>query len=388
VTTSHWFRPHLFRVPDVATDVAVVGGGYAGLATAYWLTETRPDLRVTVVDRAACGAGASGRNAGFLTMGSAAFYNGLARRWGAPRARAVLGFAAESLELVNQHILKASPEVKFERTASQTLFQTESQLAGWRDPAFAPDEFNFRWRDGGALPEALRGRFAGAYEACPEYKVNPVQLLGSLKKLLESRRVQIVEGSSAFRLTPEGVATEVNAVRARQVVLALNGYLPQFHPAFAGVVTPRRAQMLAVELESEFDGPGLYYDPLERVYWRKTQEKVLVIGGKRLVDEAGETGDFEKISPAVQDALEHYLRDRLGFRYTVLNRWSGVMGFTEHELPFVDRLAAPVPTVVVGGFSGHGMGLGFNAGREAAALVTGAATGSFFTQFKRAEICL
>jgi glycine/D-amino acid oxidase-like deaminating enzyme len=64
------------------------------------------------------------------------------------------------------------------------------------------------------------------------------------------------------------------------------------------------------------------------------------------------------------------------------------MGFTESELPIIDCLAAPVPTVVVGGFSGHGMGLGFNAGREAAALVTGEKAVSFFGPIKHSEIVL
>jgi glycine/D-amino acid oxidase-like deaminating enzyme len=269
-----------------------------------------------------------------------------------------------------------------------TLFQTESQLAEWSDQRFAPNRFNFHWKKNVELPEALRRKFVGAFENGPEFKVNPLQLLSSLKKLLESRKVQFVESSSAFELTQDGVLTELNTIRARQVVLAMNGYLPQFHQLFSTHIVPRRAQMLAVEVDENLDCPSLYYDPPERVYWRKSQDNVLLIGGKRLLDEEGETGDFEKVSPKIQKGLEDYLTGQLGVRYRIINRWSGTMAFTEHELPLLQKIIAPLETYVVGGFSGHGMGLGFRSGLEVARLVTGESSHSFFEQFKRADIQL
>ena len=47
-------------------DVVVVGGGYAGLWTAWAVAEAEPDARVVVLEAETCGAGPSGRNAGFL----------------------------------------------------------------------------------------------------------------------------------------------------------------------------------------------------------------------------------------------------------------------------------------------------------------------------------
>jgi glycine/D-amino acid oxidase-like deaminating enzyme len=64
------------------------------------------------------------------------------------------------------------------------------------------------------------------------------------------------------------------------------------------------------------------------------------------------------------------------------------MGFTEHELPFVTKVQAPLESFVVGGFSGHGMGLGFHTAREVAELVCGKKDESFFSQFKRIKINL
>ncbi len=388
MTTSHWQRQHSFKISDISTDVLIVGGGYVGLSTAFWLTEMRPDLKITVLDRATCGSGASGRNAGFLTMGSASFYKSLSTKWGVEKALLIHRFARESLELVHQNILHSSPEVKYEKTGSMTLFQSEDQLKTWQSAVFDSSKFDFTWKSNAEMPDSLQSKFFGGYEMGPEYKVNPIQLLVTLKNLLESRKVQIVENASAFELFSEGVKTEVNIIKAKQVVLALNGYLPEFHPHFKDSIVPRRAQMLAVEFEETLNCPHLYYDPPERVYWRKTHEKVLVIGGKRLLDEEGETGDFEKISPVIQKGLEQYVQDQLGLKYKVINRWSGTMGFTEHELPLVGKVNAPVETYMVGGFSGHGMGLGFRTAKDVAELVTGVNKESFFSQFKKGDFTL
>lgn len=388
MTTSHWIRQKYGKTPDISTDVLIIGGGYVGLSTAYWLTELRPDLKITILEKSFCGAGASGRNAGFLTKGSASFYKSLTQKWGEAKASDLYRFAEGSLELAHQHILKKSPEINYVPSSSLTLFQSEEQFASWQNNGFDPEKFNFLWNDQTKLPAPLKTRFFGAFENSPEYKINPIELLGSIKKIIEARNVKIIESSMAFEITASGVQTETNTINSKQVVMALNGYFPQFNAIFKDAFVPRRAQMLAVEIEDGFDCPGLHYDPPGRVYWRKAQNNVLLIGGKRLLDEAGEKGEFEKISPIIQNGLERYIRDQLGLKYKVINRWSGIMGFTEHELPLVGKIEAPIETFLIGGFSGHGMGLGFASAKDVAELVTGVRKESFFSNFKKAEFSL
>jgi glycine/D-amino acid oxidase-like deaminating enzyme len=383
MTTSLWSRPHSFKVSDVMTDVLIIGGGYAGLSTAYWLTEMKPDLKITIIERQNIGAGASGRNAGFLTKGSAAFYKKLNHEWGTERAKKIFHFADQSIEMVHQQILKSSPEIKFEKTTSLTLLTQEATFNNWKEDNFKANEFNFDWISHSQLAPALNRAFFGAYEVSQEFKINPIQLLQSLKKKLESRKVQIIEGVSAFDIQDEVVYTETNIIKAKQVVVALNGYLPQFHQLFKNVVTPQRAQMLAVELGVDVGSPSLHYDPEDRVYWRKSQDNLLLIGGKRLLDEKEENGDFEKLNPVIQNGLENYLKEKIAIEYKVIHRWSGIMGFTKNELPIISRMKNSAQTFVIGGFSGHGMGLGFHCAKEMAEMVCGLREKSFFSDFER-----
>src|SRR5262249_15966617 len=52
---------------DLDVDVAIVGAGYTGLWTAYYLTEADPSLRIVVVEANIAGYGASGRNGGWCS---------------------------------------------------------------------------------------------------------------------------------------------------------------------------------------------------------------------------------------------------------------------------------------------------------------------------------
>ena len=81
---SYWwqalggFPPRRASLPGpLEADVCIVGGGYTGLWTAYYLAERRPDARIVVLEAAFAGYGASGRNGGWVTSelpGSRAIY--------------------------------------------------------------------------------------------------------------------------------------------------------------------------------------------------------------------------------------------------------------------------------------------------------------------------
>src|SRR5580693_5013881 len=52
---------------DINADVVIVGGGFTGLWTAYFLTEANPKLRIVVLEQDICGGGPSARNGGFAS---------------------------------------------------------------------------------------------------------------------------------------------------------------------------------------------------------------------------------------------------------------------------------------------------------------------------------
>jgi glycine/D-amino acid oxidase-like deaminating enzyme len=65
------FRPRAEKLPS-SVDVAVIGGGFAGLAAAAWLKRLAPEKSVVVLEAFAIGAGASGRTGGMALAETAA----------------------------------------------------------------------------------------------------------------------------------------------------------------------------------------------------------------------------------------------------------------------------------------------------------------------------
>jgi glycine/D-amino acid oxidase-like deaminating enzyme len=79
-------------------DVCIVGGGYTGLWTAYYLAQAAPELRIVVLESEFCGYGASGRNGGWLST----LLPGPARRYGpgVEQLRAAMRASLDEVERV------------------------------------------------------------------------------------------------------------------------------------------------------------------------------------------------------------------------------------------------------------------------------------------------
>jgi gamma-glutamylputrescine oxidase len=381
MTISYWNRLPISKNVDLKCDVVIVGGGYSGLSTAFWLTEKAPHLEIVILDRLSVGNGASGRNAGFLTKGSAAFYYHLSNKWGLKAAQDIFDFADQSVKLAYEFILKDSTDLIFEKTTSKTVITSQDYKNQWNLTGFKPEEFQFQWIPSDKLYDPLKNKFLGAYESNFEFKINPKQFIQCLKKKLEHRGVKFIEDLSAFKVHENKVMTELNAISADQIVLALNGYFPRFHSKFKDLIHPSRAQMLAIELDGYFECSSLHYDPLDRIYWRLSDGHKLLIGGKRLLDPKTEECDFEGVNPLIQEGLESYVSKLFGVSFKTIHRWSGIMGFTDTELPIISKTSNHDNVFVIGGFSGHGMGLGFHSGREMSQIILGSKKQSFFSQF-------
>jgi len=320
------------------SDVIIVGGGFIGLSVAYWLMKTKPLLKITILDSQALGEGASGRNAGFLTKGSLSFYEHLSLSWGKSAAEDIYDFAQESINLVLS-------ELKFEDFLSTSSFTLYPSIK----------EFNFK---GFSRVRAILPQIKDCFEVRGEVSINPMRLLKELEARVREKGVAIFRGVECFQLIGKTVHTNFGNISGEQIVLALNGHINTLVP---GLVAPQRAQMLCVELERDVLLPGLMYAPDDRVYFKSIGERKLVIGGKRLVEPIAENTAILGINLNIQTALENYVISNIGSIKTVHARWSGIMGFSSDELPIIEKKEN---YYLIAGFSGHGMGFGFNASRN------------------------
>jgi glycine/D-amino acid oxidase-like deaminating enzyme len=122
---------------DARCDVAVVGGGFAGLSAAYHLMRARPDLDIVLLESAGVGSGASGRNTGMLGPRVGGTILDLHRRYGDAEARRLYGLSLEAVEHVKALIAAEGIACELEDTP-------QGWLPGFLGCRKAPSTFSLK----------------------------------------------------------------------------------------------------------------------------------------------------------------------------------------------------------------------------------------------------
>ena len=217
-------------------DVVVVGGGFSGLWTAWYLLARDPALDVLVIEAETVGFGASGRNGAWLSPGLGVTPGELARRSSPGIAAATIRAMRDTVDEVERVCVEADIDAQVrrggilrvargphERPALDASLQVMREL-GVDDglELLGPDELHQRVAVGGA-----EGALFDPYGAV----VHPGRLVRGLARRLEGRGATIVEGTRVTEVR-EGppqptVVTDRGEVTADAVVLAAEAWLPQ-----------------------------------------------------------------------------------------------------------------------------------------------------------------
>ncbi|MEQ8769708.1 MAG: FAD-binding oxidoreductase [Phycisphaerales bacterium] len=350
-------------------EVAVIGAGIAGLSAAIELESM--GVSAVVLESRAIGAGASGRNAGFLMRGAAENYAQAIDAWGRERARTLWRWTEQNLE--DLRALGAGELGSFSATPSCLLGADAEEEAQLRRSAelLREDGFDVRVVESGDIDDAVwaRGGASVGLVNPNDAVVSPVELVGMLASKLESTEVDCGVEVASIRAAPGGVTLETSGgeVRAGRVLVCTNAWAGALLPELAGVVEPNRGQMLALRPNVAADASlaCAYYLDHGSEYIRPGPDGTVVFGGARKYHAEAERCASEQSTPEVQARLESMAATLFPGGFGVVARWAGVMGFSPDGLPLVgpvgdDRVWACV------GFTGHGMSLGHRTARHAA----------------------
>lgn len=356
-------------------DVVIVGGGLVGCATAYWLQRQRSSLRVALLEARTLGAGASGRNAGFVLQGCQPDYQSDVDDYGEATARRLWNFTRSNRDLLESELRGSA--FGWRSDGSLTVAGTTEEKERLRNglSQLRSAGASVMYLDSEQVGTRLRADgFSGGLYFTTGAAVNPLQLVLHLAE----------EGGADLhtRLPVEGIEwrsqgavlhTSEFHVGARRVVLAMGPSLPEVVPDLSKMVRPVRAQMLATEPADEIHIPVPVYSHDGEFYVRQLDDgRVLAGGGRHRHQEAEETPE-DATTPAVQATIERYLHTHFPWTQplAIQQRWSGTMGFSPDGRPVVGRVPSHPKSVFATGFSGHGMGFGFRMGQLLADLVTG-----------------
>jgi glycine/D-amino acid oxidase-like deaminating enzyme len=368
---------------DTDADVAIIGAGYTGLWTAYYLRQFAPGLRVLVIEAAYAGYGASGRNGGWCSAELPASLPALAARHGRPAAIAMALAARDAVDVIGKAVADEAIDCGWSKDGSLRLARNHVQRARLDAQLSEEREFGIEdgWRPLAAPSLAVPGLVAAAVTPhCAA--VQPARLARGLADAVVRHGAGLVEGTRALELSPGTVRTDHGTVRARTVVRATEAYTGSLR-GHARRVAALSSHLVATEpipdaVWRETGWPGRATVTELRIlfpYLQRTADNRLVLGGRSIgyrYGSATATQGSTRHDRRVRDLLCHEVGDIFPALAgaSVTHSWTGVLGAYRDFEPGVSYDKA-TGLAEAGGYVGDGVALSNLAGRTLAALITG-----------------
>ena len=354
---------------DEQCEVAVIGGGYTGLSTAYHLSRDY-QVDVRVLEAGHIGWGASGRNGGFCSIGGSSLdMDAMISRFGLEETRKYYQSQVDAVELVREVISEegidsplqgdAELEVACSPGAYSEVQETadkQKRLAGLDTRVLTREQFREQYFD---FPD-----LQGASTLRPTFGLHPLRYVRGLAAAAERQGATLHPHSEVLTWTNNGgshiLTTKDGTLRARYVVLATNGFTPEhLLPAFHGRPLPIISAIVVTRPLSDdelaahawqTDSPAITsYDLLN--YFRLLPDKRFMWGGR------GSSGGTPEGATRNFAALIARLRAMFpGWRNVEIDyRWHGLICMTRRLTPAIGRLDDD-PSVFFGfGFHGNGV---------------------------------
>jgi glycine/D-amino acid oxidase-like deaminating enzyme len=363
-------------------DVCIVGGGYTGMWTAYFLKQAEPSLDVAIVERSWAGSGASGHNDGYaMTLLDMSLHH-LVERYGSERAGAAHEAVARSVVEIGEFCAEHGVDAEYELNGFVALAVNDGQL--WRlerdleaaqrigqeaDFEYFTDE-EAREVIGSPIVRGLLKERRGAL-------INPQKLARALARVLDGMGVRIHERSPATEIAPGKVTTPGGAVLTEKVVVATNAYQHSL-PGFEDKVVPIWSYAMVTERLSD--------EQMGRVAWpgregfedkrnfitigRFTADNRVIWGGRLAPYYRGNDMDLrhmrnDYVFGELREAWSRFfpMWSDVGFTHA----YGGCVAITGTFLPYVGSLAGGVHYGY--GYNGHGVAPSHTVGRTLADLV-------------------
>jgi len=374
---------------DLQCDVAIVGAGYTGLWTAYYLHRADPSLRIAIVESEIAGFGASGRNGGWCSAFFAVEPARLAAAYGRPAAIAMQRAMFDTVDEVGKVSADEGIDCHFVKGGT-THFATKPAHVGRvrgrvaEMHALGFDVDDERWLDAAEARERidLPGQLGASYTPhCAA--IHPARLARGLADVVERAGISLFEQTRVQAIEGKTVRTDHGTIRAEVVVRATEAWTATL-PESRRAVVPIYSLMLATEplpgevwdevgwggRETMSDGRHLI------IYGQRTADDRIAFGGRGAPYHFGSAirSDFDQVESVFVD-----LRRVLGELVPQTNdarithAWGGPLGVPRdwHPSCGYDRAAG---LAWAGGYVGDGVSTTNLAGRTLADLITGADT--------------
>lgn len=335
-------------------DVCVIGLGGSGLVATRALCEQ--GLDVIGIDAADVGAGAAGRNGGFLLAGLADFHHDAVQLLGHDVAVSLYRRTLQELDAVFAEF----PECT-KRTGSLRIAASTDELANCRAQLeqMQRDQLPVEWY-AGPEGEGLLVPTDGVMQPMARVRSMALSATKQGARLFSRTRAAAIGGSQ--------VVTDRGVITCRRVIVAVDGRLELLLPELATRVRTARLQMLATAPATDVTIPRPVYWRNGFEYWQQLPNGSVTLGGFRDTELEAEWTADSAPTTTIQNKLEEFLRERIGTHAPITHRWAASVSYSESGAPICEEVRDGV--FAIGAYSGTGNIVGALCARDATEWVT------------------
>jgi glycine/D-amino acid oxidase-like deaminating enzyme len=378
---------------DLNVDVAIVGGGYTGLWTAYWTKKNNPELSVAIFEREVVGFGASGRNGGWCSSYFSASVDKIARESSREAALDLLHAMHEIVDEVGLVVATENIDCDWQKGGILMAIRTPEQLLRarqdvewYRSWGMGPEDFALLTAEEAATRIGT-SNLLGATFTPHSARIQPAKLVRGLAHVVERMGVSIFEYSTVESITPRKLQVNGKQVTTNFIIRATEGYTAQLK-GLKREVAPVYSLMLASEPLPDHVWQQIGLTQFETfadmrhlvIYGQRTADNRIAFGGRGAPYHFGSSikPDFDR-DPKVHQMIWETLVEMFPVleNYTYTHSWGGPLGISRDWYSTVGL--DPVTGIGWGGgYVGDGVGTSALAGHTLADLITG--TESFRTR--------
>lgn len=365
---------------DEACDIAIIGGGYTGVSAAYHLSKHH-GLDARVLEAGQIGWGASGRNAGFCSIGGTSLsLDRMLSKYGIEDTRKYYASQVDAIALVRSVIeeegIDASlhGDAELEVAPSRKVFtgltkhaEMQRRLLNLDTRVVTADQFREEYFDSSEL--------CGAIVQRPAFGLHPLRFMRGLAAAAQQHGATLYPYSEVLEWRKEAnqhrLQTVGGSLRAGIVILATNGFMPEhLHPAFRGRPLPMVSAIIvtrplsADELNAQQWRTANPAISARRIlnYYRLLPDNRLLFGGRG--HSTGSVSGAAKTFATLQERLRQLWpqwRD-VAIEY----RWHGLICITLRLTPSIGRLNDDPSVLFAYGYHGNGLNTATWSGKQLA----------------------
>lgn len=362
-------------------DVIIIGSGFVGLWSAYYLKKTRPKLKITIIDRGIIPTGASTRNAGFACFGSVTELMADRMKMGESAMLDLVELRCKGLRKIRKTF--RDREIGYEGLGGYELITDNQQLhlnelrsnLDWlnrklgrilkKNKAFYLDDSKITSLGFAGVKHLIENRMEG--------QLHSGKLCECLLKLVHSMGVLVLNNIEVlgYEKTRDRIDIYTNlgiTLSSIQVLICTNAFAKQLLPQLD--VEPARGQVLVTSPLPNLRLNGTFHFDEGFYYFRNLGKRILLGGARNMAFEQEHSAEMHT-TELIQSALEKFLQTIVipGESFTIEHRWSGIMGIGAEKWPIVKKLDGQTFCAVR--MSGMGVALAPEIGKKVAEMMLG-----------------